>query len=57
MIFALIVFSYLFGFVGVLVAIPVSAAIGVLIRFGLELYLKSAIYKGVDADTETKRTP
>ena len=57
LIFALIVFSYLFGFVGVLVAIPVSAAIGVLIRFGLELYLKSAIYKGVDADTETKRTP
>ena len=38
-------------------AIPVSAAIGVLIRFGLELYLKSAIYKGADADTETKRTP
>lgn len=46
LIFALIVFSYLFGFVGVLVAIPVSAAIGVLIRFGLKLYLQSAIYKG-----------
>ena len=57
LIFALIVFSYLFGFVGVLVAIPVSAAIGVLIRFGLELYLKSAIYRGVDANPETERTP
>lgn len=46
LIFALIVFSYLFGFVGVLVAVPVSAAIGVLIRFALKLYLKSPIYKG-----------
>ncbi len=52
LIFALFVFSYLFGFVGVLVAVPVSAAIGVLIRFGLELYLKSAIYKGVRSETE-----
>lgn len=49
LIFALIVFSYLFGFVGVLVAVPVSAAIGVLIRFGLKLYLQSAIYKGSGA--------
>lgn len=49
LIFALIVFSYLFGFVGVLVAVPVSAAIGVLVRFGLELYLNSAIYKGSSA--------
>lgn len=57
LIFALIVFSYLFGFVGVLVAIPVSAAIGVLIRFGLELYLKSAIYKGVGSKTEPTHTP
>ena len=49
LIFALFVFSYLFGFVGVLVAVPLAAAIGVLIRFALELYLASPIYKGEDA--------
>ena len=51
LIFALFVFSYLFGFVGVLVAVPVAAAIGVLIRFALRLYLASPIYKGGGADT------
>lgn len=44
--FALFVFSYLFGFVGTLVAVPVAAAIGVLVRFGLEVYLGSAVYRG-----------
>ena len=47
MIFALFVFSYLFGFVGLLVAVPVAAAVGVLVRFALELYLGSAVYTGV----------
>jgi predicted PurR-regulated permease PerM len=46
LIFALFVFSYLFGFVGLLVAVPVAAACGVLIRFGLELYLGSSLYRG-----------
>ena len=31
--FALIAFGYLFGFVGLLVAVPVSAAIGVLLAW------------------------
>lgn len=44
LIFALFVFSYLFGFVGVLVAVPVAAAIGVLVRFALRLYLASPVY-------------
>lgn len=44
--FALFVFSYLFGFVGVLVAVPVAAAIGVLVRFSLEVYLASSVYRG-----------
>ena len=43
---ALFVFSYLFGFAGVLVAVPVAAAIAVLVRFALEVYLGSTIYKG-----------
>ena len=46
LIFALFAFSYLFGFVGVLVAVPVAAAVGVLIRFALRLYLASPIYRG-----------
>jgi predicted PurR-regulated permease PerM len=60
LIFALFVFSYLFGFVGVLVAVPMAAAIGVLIRFGLRLYLASPIYKGGGQDeveAEAGRVP
>lgn len=48
-ILALFVFGYLFGFVGMLVAVPTAAAIGVLARFGLEEYLKSPLYKGGNA--------
>jgi predicted PurR-regulated permease PerM len=50
LIFSLFVFSYLFGFVGVLVAVPMAAAVAVLIRFALELYLGSKIYKGHNTD-------
>jgi predicted PurR-regulated permease PerM len=43
-IFALLSFSYLFGFLGLLVAVPVSAAIGVLVRFALRTsHLSSVI--------------
>ena len=52
LIFALFVFSYLFGFVGVLVAVPLAAAAGVLVRFALDLYLGSRIYKGGQADAD-----
>ena len=45
--FALIAFGYLLGFVGLLIAIPLAAAIGVLLRFALGKYRKSAIYTGV----------
>ncbi len=45
-ILALFVFGYLFGFVGLLVAVPTAAAIGVLTRFGLQEYLKSPLYRG-----------
>jgi predicted PurR-regulated permease PerM len=46
LIFALSVFGALFGFVGMLVAVPVAASIGVLARFGMGLYLDSALYRG-----------
>lgn len=45
-IFALFVFGYLFGVVGALLAVPVAAALGVLIRFAIDVYLKSSLYKG-----------
>jgi predicted PurR-regulated permease PerM len=47
--FALFAFGYLFGFVGLLVAVPLSAAFGVLIRFAIAQYMKSPLYLGVPA--------
>lgn len=44
--FALFAFGYLFGFVGMLVAVPLAAAIGVVTRFLLHRYLKSPLYLG-----------
>ncbi len=46
LIFALFVFAYLFGLVGMLLAVPVAAAIAVLVRFGLSVYLQSTVYRG-----------
>jgi predicted PurR-regulated permease PerM len=47
LIFALSAFGALFGFVGLLVAVPVAAIIGVLVRFGLDRYRESMLYRGV----------
>ncbi|MBX3596013.1 MAG: AI-2E family transporter [Rhizobiaceae bacterium] len=44
--FALFAFGALFGFVGLLVAVPAAAAIAVLIRFAIARYLESPLYKG-----------
>jgi predicted PurR-regulated permease PerM len=44
--FALFAFSYLFGFVGLLLAVPLAAATAVLIPFALRRYLKSPLYTG-----------
>lgn len=46
LIFALLAFGYLFGFVGLLVAVPLAATIGVLVRFALQRYRKSSLYTG-----------
>lgn len=46
LIFALLAFGYLFGFVGLLVAVPLAATIGVLARFALRQYLESSFYTG-----------
>lgn len=45
--FALSVFGTLFGFVGMLVAVPVAAIIGVLIRFGIGQYQVGRLYQGI----------
>ena len=42
--FALFAFGYLFGFVGLLIAVPLAAAIGVLVRFALAQYYASPFY-------------
>ncbi|KRS17199.1 AI-2E family transporter [Roseovarius indicus] len=53
LIFALSVFGALFGFVGMLVAVPVAAAIGVLARFAISQYKDSRLYRGLaEEDTE-----
>ena len=46
LIFAMFAFGYLFGFVGLLIAVPLGAAIGVLLRFALRQYFASPLYTG-----------
>ncbi|TKT81384.1 AI-2E family transporter [Aquamicrobium sp. LC103] len=52
--FALFAFGSLFGFVGLLVAVPAAAAVGVLTRFALSRYLASPLYQGHPAEAETR---
>ena len=44
--FALFAFSYVFGFVGLLLAVPLAAAAGVFARYALKSYLASRLYAG-----------
>jgi predicted PurR-regulated permease PerM len=46
LIFAMFAFGYLFGFVGLLIAVPLGAAIAVLLRFALRQYFASPFYTG-----------
>ena len=46
LIFAVLAGAALFGIVGALLAVPAAAVIGVFLRFGLERYRASALYKG-----------
>lgn len=47
-IFALLAGGALYGFVGLLLAVPAAAVIGVLVRFALSRYLASPLYLGAD---------
>lgn len=49
LIFALSVFGALFGFVGMLVAVPVAAVLGVLTRFIIGKYKTGLLYRGQSA--------
>lgn len=56
--FALFAFGYLFGFVGLLIAVPLAAAIGVLMRFALRQYYASPLYAaGPTVSDEASSTP
>lgn len=44
LLFAVSAFGALFGFTGMLIAVPVAAAIGVLVRFAVAQYLGSPLY-------------
>ena len=44
--FALFAFGALFGFVGMLIAVPAAASVGVLVRFAISRYLDSDLYHG-----------
>jgi predicted PurR-regulated permease PerM len=50
--FALLAFGSLFGFTGLILAVPIAAIIGVLTRFGVEQYKVSTLYTG-----ELRRPP
>ncbi|GGB22425.1 AI-2E family transporter [Allosediminivita pacifica] len=54
---ALSVFGSIFGFVGLLVAVPLAAAMGVIARFLTRKYMRSPLYTGVSRPRDTDRGP
>lgn len=48
--FALLAFGAMFGFVGLMIAVPAAAVVGVLVRFAISRYLQSDIYYGHGAE-------
>jgi predicted PurR-regulated permease PerM len=54
--FALFAFSLLFGFVGLLLAVPLAAVSGVLTRYALRKYQESALYLDAPGDAPAGTT-
>lgn len=54
--FGLVAFSAMFGIAGTLIAVPAAAAIGVLVRFGLDQYLSSRFFRGVSGGAPAVKT-
>ncbi len=44
LLFALFAFGYLLGFLGLLIAVPLAAAVGVLLRYAIERYRASSVF-------------
>ena len=55
--FALFAFGAMFGFVGLLIAVPAAAVVGVLVRFALSRYLDSDLYYGRAAALPWQEAP
>ena len=51
--FALLAFGYMLGFLGLLLAVPLAAAAGVLVRFAIGQYLESPLYTGEEEHAAT----
>ncbi|MGV3552402.1 AI-2E family transporter [Rhizobium sp.] len=50
--FALLAFGALFGFVGLMVAVPAAASIAVLVRYAISRYMDSDLYHGFSIDKD-----
>ena len=46
LIFAVMAFSYLFGLTGAIIAVPLAATMGVLVRFAVDEHRGSHLYSG-----------
>jgi predicted PurR-regulated permease PerM len=51
MMFALLALGAIFGFVGLLLAVPLAAIVGVLVRYGVAKYKASTLYLGQNGGT------
>ena len=54
LLFALSAFGTIFGFVGMMIAVPVAASLGVLTRFAIDQYKDGRLYRGVTERREGK---
>jgi predicted PurR-regulated permease PerM len=57
MMFALFAFGWLFGFIGVLLAIPVAASLGVILRFARRKSLASAGHDASNSAGDWEKDP
>jgi predicted PurR-regulated permease PerM len=55
--FALFAFGALFGFAGLLLAVPLAASLGVLTRFAIRQYLASPLYQGMTHQVAPREGP